>query len=355
MLYKIVQIAAIASIVVTTMAQSIVPSASSSTFPGCALSCNVLLQAQALCTPPTAATTNQLAYDNCFCQSTLLQTLYATPDSVCAAECSIAADRTLLQSWFIGFCQQVGQGVDPVATTAATQPTNSVVVVTITSTNTPAPTITGSGTGAVGAASSDSSWISTHWKWVMMLGILFFGLIGLAFLLVWLKRRHRRKVEARRAALSGFPTPNEKRGGARSATPDLWGPHQHMHATNGWQYPPNQEKAMEAGVVGSSGETQYHHTRRDRSSKGKSRDRMGVAEIPGGPASSKTHDKKGKARDNAFETGLDNRPRPEAETSRSRSRRPQDSERNHEKSREISRKLKGIKDRAPSHDKRNKT
>ena len=60
-----------------------------------------------------------------------------------------------------------------------------------------------------------------------MLGILLFGLIGLALFFIWLKRRHRRKVDEKRAAVSGFPTAAEKRNsGARSATPDLWGPHQ---------------------------------------------------------------------------------------------------------------------------------
>jgi hypothetical protein len=59
-----------------------------------------------------------------------------------------------------------------------------------------------------------------------MLGILAIGLPLLAWALIWLKKRHRRKLDVQRAAASGFPTEQEKRGGARSATPDLWGPHQ---------------------------------------------------------------------------------------------------------------------------------
>jgi len=59
-----------------------------------------------------------------------------------------------------------------------------------------------------------------------MLAILLVGFIGLAWLGIWLKRRHRKKVEERRAASSGFPSASEKRDGARAATPDLWGPHQ---------------------------------------------------------------------------------------------------------------------------------
>lgn len=59
-----------------------------------------------------------------------------------------------------------------------------------------------------------------------MLGILAVGLGLLAWGAIWLRRRHHRKVEQRRAAASGFPTADEKRDGARSATPELWGPHQ---------------------------------------------------------------------------------------------------------------------------------
>ena len=58
-----------------------------------------------------------------------------------------------------------------------------------------------------------------------MLGILVVGFALLTWLAVWLKRRHRRKVAEKRAAMSGLPTTNEK-GGHRAATPDLWGPHQ---------------------------------------------------------------------------------------------------------------------------------
>lgn len=60
-----------------------------------------------------------------------------------------------------------------------------------------------------------------------MLGILAIGFGLIAWGAVWLKRRHQRKVDQRRAAISGFPSESEKRrDGARSATPDLWGPHQ---------------------------------------------------------------------------------------------------------------------------------
>ena len=121
--------------------QNIVPTSSSAQFPGCAVGCTVLLQAQSSCGYPNVPATNDLTYENCFCQSSLLQALYSTPDSVCAAECTIESDRNLLRTWFTGFCQQVGRGVDPLTTASTT-------VVTITSTSTPAGTATSTGTGS---------------------------------------------------------------------------------------------------------------------------------------------------------------------------------------------------------------
>lgn len=217
--------------------QNIVPTSSSSSFPGCALSCTALLQAQSLCVPPTAATTNQITYENCFCQSSLLQALYSTPDAICAAECTIEADRQQLQTWFTGFCAQVGKGIDPLASTATTSPT-STTVVTVTSYSTSPSQATNTGTGSASAVGSSShqSWIHGHWQWILMVGILAVGFALLTWLAIWWKRRHERKLEERRAAISGFPTPSEKREGARAATPDLWGPHQHMDYTKGWEY-----------------------------------------------------------------------------------------------------------------------
>jgi hypothetical protein len=131
--------------------QSFLPTSSSPQFPGCALGCTVLLQAQAACIPQNVPVTNQLTYENCFCQSSLLQALYTTPDSVCAAECTIESDRDALQTWFTGFCQQVGQGIDPAATVSPT-----VTVVTITSTSTPTATATSTGTGSTSASAQPS-------------------------------------------------------------------------------------------------------------------------------------------------------------------------------------------------------
>ena len=159
---RVVRLAyAIVALFQVAYAQSIVPTAGSSTFPSCAVNCAVLLQAQSTCIPPNAATTNDITYENCFCQSSLLQALYSTADSVCATECTAESDRTELQTWFKGFCSQVGQGVDPLTTTASLSPTGTTVV-TITSYSTapPAATNTGSGSAAASASASNKSWYS---------------------------------------------------------------------------------------------------------------------------------------------------------------------------------------------------
>lgn len=143
-------------------AQNFVPTTSSSDFPGCGVGCNVLLQAQTLCLPPNVATTNNINYEMCFCQSSLLAAIYSTPDAVCAAECQIEADRVLLQTWYRTFCSSVSQGIDPLlSTTTAPTATQSVVVVTVTSTSTP----TSSATAGANAGSASSSTSTSGQSW----------------------------------------------------------------------------------------------------------------------------------------------------------------------------------------------
>lgn len=105
-----------------------------------------------------------------------------------------------------------------------------------------------------------------------MLGILLIGLGIIAFLAVYLKRRHRRKVEEKRAALSGFP-PRPPSGRNRTPTPslgpELWGPHQHMAHTQGWEYTHEQDTVSE-GVVLETGK-KGKKIRREESQKAVSR------------------------------------------------------------------------------------
>jgi hypothetical protein len=139
--------------------QSIVPTSGSSTFPACAVKCAVLLQAQSACIPPNVPTTSDLTYENCFCQSSLLGALYSTPDSICTVECTVESDRAQLQTWFQGFCSQVGQGIDPLTTTASPTPTaTTIVTITSYSTAPPAASNTGTGSASAPAVASNKSW-----------------------------------------------------------------------------------------------------------------------------------------------------------------------------------------------------
>ncbi|ETN38460.1 uncharacterized protein HMPREF1541_06495 [Cyphellophora europaea CBS 101466] len=204
-------------------AQNFVPSTGLGNFPACAANCAVLQQAQSTCLAQTGQQSSSLAAENCFCQSPTLQALYTTPDAVCVAECPTQQpDRVNLRTWFTSFCSQVGQGVDPNA------PTTSTTIVTSTSTNTNGPTSTSGSTssGQQQSNNKDESWFAGHWQWIVMVIVLAIGLGALAWLLIFLRNRHRRKLDERRAQIGGFPTEREKARGAQSATPDLWGPHQ---------------------------------------------------------------------------------------------------------------------------------
>ena len=243
----------------------IVPTSASSTFPGCALSCAVLLQAQSACTPPSHPVSSQLAYDQCFCSSALLTPLLSSSNVVCLQECTLQADRQQLQAWYNNFCAQVQNGVDP-TTITATSATATVATRTASVTSgTVLATATATHTSTSTSTPPNQSWIEGHWKYVLMLGIMAVGLGLLAWLAVWWKRRRNRKLEVQRAAASGFSYDPEKRpasGPKRAATPDLWGPHQMMQATQGYGYttqPPNDEsgkrKSKKYRAAASSGKT----------------------------------------------------------------------------------------------------
>jgi type II secretory pathway pseudopilin PulG len=105
-----------------------------------------------------------------------------------------------------------------------------------------------------------------------MIALLIIGLGGLAFLAVWLKRRHKRKAEEKQAALSGFPIEREK-AGSRASTANLeslFGPAQHMAATRGWEYPDESDGAAAAALAGekrrSTRASRRHSSRRGKES-----------------------------------------------------------------------------------------
>jgi hypothetical protein len=103
-----------------------------------------------------------------------------------------------------------------------------------------------------------------------MLGILLVGLGLIALIAVYLKRRHRRKLDEKRASLSGLPSaPSAGHGRAPTPTPgpELWGPHQHMAHTRGWEYNHEQDDTLASGgVLGSRKKSKK--ARRDQGEKG---------------------------------------------------------------------------------------
>lgn len=145
-----------------------------------------------------------------------------------------------------------------------------------------------------------------------MIAILALGLGGLAALALWLKKRHRRKAEERRAQLSGFPIEREK-AGSRASTANLetlFGPAQHMAATRGWEYPDESNDSAATVTVGEKKRSR-RSSRRHSSRRGKDGD-VGdtIQELP---------------------------------TERSRSARRRDHERERERNKDIERGLRGVK------------
>lgn len=105
----------------TSAAASILPSAASSSFPQCGLSCTALTQAQSSCEAAAEST-----WVSCFCQSSLLTTL-KTSGSLCSS-CTSSADQSLLSTWYNNYCNSNGKdtgSTDTSTTTDTTTATNS--------------------------------------------------------------------------------------------------------------------------------------------------------------------------------------------------------------------------------------
>ena len=107
----------------------IIPSSGSSAFPDCAVPCPELQQAQTSCQPEAET---QLTFEECFCSSDTIESLFFSGDSVCTTQCTVASDRNLLSDWAFHFCGKVIQGIDPLT---MIQLAPSITTVTVTSTS----------------------------------------------------------------------------------------------------------------------------------------------------------------------------------------------------------------------------
>ena len=161
-----------------------------------------------------------------------------------------------------------------------------------------------------------------------MLAILLVSLCLLALLAVYLKKRHRRKIDVQLAIASGFPVVSD-RNGATSADivgRDMWGPHQHMEHTRGWEYSHDQDAAVAAGGIFAGREEKGKSTRSRRDSV----------------------DGKGNASEAVTEKDMESAlaaSSPGVVAGRTRSQRKRERDAEREKSRDIERRLRGVKDK----------
>ncbi|CAD6504953.1 BgTH12-00452 [Blumeria graminis f. sp. triticale] len=170
---------------------SIVPF--SSRLPACASKCGPLYDVQGKCSPPV--TTH--ADNDCFCADARLTSFKTGPagvSSVCGATiCTLEDELEKVQEWYLDFCGRT-----------ATRPDQDE---TSDDANTPDQNNT-----------SSQSWISGHFKWVIMVSIIFLIIISAWILACICRRRYLRKKEKE----------------VEMAPPVAWGPHQLQSATGGY-------------------------------------------------------------------------------------------------------------------------
>ncbi|KAL3476758.1 hypothetical protein BJX99DRAFT_258090 [Aspergillus californicus] len=166
---------------------SLIPSAASSSFPACALSCSVLSSADDSCTPPTAAVTNRQTYVSCFCQSALLTTLQSSADGTCTDTCTSSDDRELLQQWYVNFCNSGGDTGNSDSNSDSDDDTSTT---TNNNNNNSTSSSAADSTSSATANRAPPSWWDGHYQWVIMVIVLVIVFSAAAVLGVWLKRRH---------------------------------------------------------------------------------------------------------------------------------------------------------------------
>ncbi|RAL02468.1 uncharacterized protein BO80DRAFT_433726 [Aspergillus ibericus CBS 121593] len=155
------------SLVLSTVARAhsvaLLPSAASSSFPSCGLTCSVLKEAQDHCLPPVAPETDSATYLSCFCQSNLLTQIHS-PTGVCTESCTSASDRSLIRTWYDELCSSEST-LSERDMSASIFPRDS----------------------------RSQAWWTTHYQWVIMIIVLVVAFSVITVVGIWLKRRHDRK------------------------------------------------------------------------------------------------------------------------------------------------------------------
>lgn len=115
-------LALIALTISALAADSILPTAASSKFPQCGLTCTTLTGAQTSCESGEAS-----SWTSCFCQSSLLTGLKSS-GSICST-CS-AADQATLSTWYNNYCNSGGKDTSGTETTTTTTTASAVAAST---------------------------------------------------------------------------------------------------------------------------------------------------------------------------------------------------------------------------------
>jgi len=169
--------------------------------PACASLCGPLFDVQGKCSPPATTAVDE----NCFCTDSRL-TVFDNDGTtgvalVCGAQsCNTQSDMEAVKKWYDDFCAK-GKVVTTTASDGAIA----------TQTGASKPKATGAST---------PSWISTHYKWVIMIVVIFFAIVGGWIGACLLRRRYLRKKERE----------------IEMKPPVAWGPHQMQGATGGYNY-----------------------------------------------------------------------------------------------------------------------
>ncbi|KAK7606400.1 hypothetical protein JOL62DRAFT_616170 [Phyllosticta paracitricarpa] len=175
--------------------------------PGCAKGCTNLKTAQDGCIPPQAGVSNQQTYVSCFCQSAFLVNLKTTAQGLCDAQCPSTSDQNAIKDWYNKFCQSggtvgaagggAGGGGGGGGGGTKTQPSKTA------NSPSPSPSTAKNNNNEQGVVSDKTSyqgsWISAHWRWIVMIVVIFTGLTLLTLLGLCLKRRARARHDARQA------------------------------------------------------------------------------------------------------------------------------------------------------------
>ncbi|KAH7131894.1 hypothetical protein B0J11DRAFT_503083 [Dendryphion nanum] len=183
--------------------------------PACAkASCAVLTQADANCVPPAAPVTNQGIYQSCVCESALLTGLKASGTLCQTAGCS-AEDATKISQYFIALC--AGPVVQQqTVTVAPTTPTTATTATTSAPKNTATAGAAGGNTLLMNRP--EPSWISTHWKYVVMVVVIAVAMAVFWIGGIYVRRHFDRKREAKRANLPGGNNTNPGASGVLGAS-----------------------------------------------------------------------------------------------------------------------------------------